>query len=105
LNQECEKAMRVTIPAVRIAVAKVLNKEHKMSGTEIGKKLGITQAAVSKYLSGDYSPKIVKLVSFVEKKKLHLGIVDLIVKNESEEKITNVLDKEASNKVLVSLAL
>jgi predicted transcriptional regulator len=57
----CESIVKVVLPAIRAGVIKKLYKDKKMSQVEIAEKLGITQAAVSKYLSGNYSKKLKEL--------------------------------------------
>jgi predicted transcriptional regulator len=105
LNFNYEKAMKSTIPAVRAAVAGDLKRKHKMSETEIARKLGIAQAAVSKYLSGNYSPKIGKLARFAASKHLQEGVVRAILAKNGMEEVMNQIDKAASDRQLVRKAL
>ena len=63
----CDEIFKITIPAVRIAVAKSLSKKYKMSQSDIAKQLGTTQAAISKYFDGNYSSKIAKVERVVER--------------------------------------
>lgn len=99
-----EKLVKNTIPAVRIAVSITLKEKYNMSETQIAKRLGIAQAAVSKYLSGNYSPRIGKLVKFVQLGRLQDQIVKAIMAGEEEEEILNRIDKTASNKRLIEKA-
>lgn len=46
----CEIAVKSVIPAVRAYVAKELTQTHKMKQNDVGRLLGITQTAVSKYI-------------------------------------------------------
>ena len=46
------------VSAVRAGVSKQLAVKYKFKQAEIAVRLGITQAAVSKYLSGFYSHKV-----------------------------------------------
>jgi len=46
----CEIAVKSVIPAVRAYVAKELTETHKMKQNDVGRLLGITQTAVSKYI-------------------------------------------------------
>ena len=71
----CEVMVKQIIPAVRVKVAKQLYEKH-FNQEEIASKLGITQAAVSKYLAGKYTQEIRKL----EKDKLVNKISNEIVK-------------------------
>lgn len=47
---------------MRIAIAKQLSEKYGFDQTMISKKLGVTQAAVSKYLNGDYSNEFKELL-------------------------------------------
>jgi hypothetical protein len=47
----CEVAVKSVIPAIRAYIAKELTNTYKMKQTDIAFVLGITQTAVSKYLS------------------------------------------------------
>lgn len=47
----CEVAVRSVIPAIRAYIAKELTITYKMKQTDIALVLGITQTAVSKYIS------------------------------------------------------
>ncbi len=104
MNRECERAMRLTIPAVRIAVSRELNKEHGMSETAIARRLGIAQAAVSKYISGDYSKKVARVADAVVSRKVHLPIVRAVLKKGNGE-VAGLVDRVASGNELVAFAL
>ncbi|MEM5829714.1 MAG: helix-turn-helix domain-containing protein [Candidatus Aenigmatarchaeota archaeon] len=67
--------VRQIIPAVRVRTAKLLYAKG-LKQEEIAKKLGLTQAAISKYLSGKYTKEIKKL----EKSKAARKISEEIVK-------------------------
>jgi predicted transcriptional regulator len=94
LNYECEGAMRLTIPAMRIAVAKSLKNDHGWSEGRIAKALGIVQPAVSKYMTGNYAPELDAIV----KEALSRGLQEL-------ERINGLIDKASSDKRLISLAV
>jgi predicted fused transcriptional regulator/phosphomethylpyrimidine kinase/predicted transcriptional regulator len=53
LNPPCEITVRTLLPALRIMVARQLAENHGWTQTKIAKKLGVTQAAVSGYLTQD----------------------------------------------------
>jgi predicted transcriptional regulator len=105
LNRECEKAMRFTIPAVRVAVSRALSKEHGMSETLIANRLGIAQAAVSKYISGNYSKRVARIVGAVVSQKAHLPVVKEILKNGKAGRVSELIDRAASGDELVAFAL
>jgi len=48
----CEIAVKSVIPAIRAYAAKELTQTHKMKQKDVASLLGITQTAVSKYVSG-----------------------------------------------------
>ena len=54
----CEDVTKVFLPAMKAAIAKRLHSSHNFTQVEIAGELGVTQAAVSKYISGDYSDDI-----------------------------------------------
>lgn len=47
----CEVAVKSVIPAIRAYIAKELTQTYKMKQTDVADLLGITQTAVSKYVS------------------------------------------------------
>ncbi|HKZ95266.1 MAG TPA: hypothetical protein VJ249_11925 [Candidatus Bathyarchaeia archaeon] len=47
----CEVAVKSVIPAIRAYIAKELTQTYKMKQTDVALLLGITQTAVSKYIS------------------------------------------------------
>ncbi len=105
MNRECEKAMRLTIPAVRIAVSCALSKEHGMSETLIAKRLGIAQAAVSKYISGNYSERVGRIVGAVVSRKTHLPVVKEVLKGGKIGRVSELIDRAASGDELIAFAL
>jgi predicted fused transcriptional regulator/phosphomethylpyrimidine kinase/predicted transcriptional regulator len=53
LNPPCELTVRSLLPALRILVARELASNYNWTQTKIAKNLGVTQAAVSVYLTED----------------------------------------------------
>lgn len=51
MKTPCELVVGKILPALRASVVKELSGKHQMKQSEIAKKLGITQASVSQYLS------------------------------------------------------
>lgn len=105
MNYECERAMKLTIPSVRIAVAKMLKKEHEWSETDIAKALGVAQPAVSKYMTGNYAPELNVIVDRIISDGLHAQIVGMILKKAGTERVNALIDKVSSDKRLLDLAL
>ena len=75
----CEDTVKKYLPAIRAGLIKELSNEYRFDQIEIASKLGITQAAVSKYLHGNYTEKVKKLENSKEVrgavKKLALSVV------------------------------
>jgi len=74
----CETSLKYFLPALRAKVVEELYKRN-FSQDEIAKKLGISQAAVSKYINKNYNKKIEKLKNSKE------------IKNMADEFINNLL--------------
>lgn len=51
MKTPCELVVGKILPALRASVVKELSGKHHMKQSEIAKRLGITQASVSQYLS------------------------------------------------------
>ena len=100
---DCDRAMRIIVPAMRVAVAKRLS-EKGMSQVEIAKRLGVAQAAVSKYLNSDYSKKIAVLERLITKRKLERRIVELALSGNKRE-LENEISSLALNSKIVCGAL
>lgn len=75
----CEVMVRQIIPAVRVKAAKQLYSKG-LKQEEIAARLGLTQAAISKYLSGKYTQEIKRLEKSKLVKKISGKIVDKILK-------------------------
>ena len=70
MSNEYERAAKEVIPAIRSAIAKELKNKYKIKEEEIAKYLGIAQAAVSKYISGKYSKKVLAIEEMLDKKMI-----------------------------------
>ncbi|MGI0100640.1 MAG: helix-turn-helix domain-containing protein [Candidatus Micrarchaeaceae archaeon] len=104
MRYNCERAMRLTIPAVRVAVSETLVRKHGMSETDVAKGLGIAQAAVSKYINGNYSNAIRKVVHVIVSRGIHTVIVNAVLDRKGHAYISGLIDKAASDKALVEIA-
>lgn len=80
----CELMAKQFLPAIRARVAKELSKKYNFNQIEIAKQLGVTQAAISKYISGDYA----KNIKNFEKNKKVKEISDEIALKISQKKMT-----------------
>ena len=76
----CEVMVKQIIPAVRVKVTKQLYSKYHFNQEYIAEKLGITQAAVSKYLSGKYTQEIKKLERDKIVKKISGDVIRAIIK-------------------------
>lgn len=88
--------MRIIVPAMRVAVAKKL-RERGMRQAEIAKRLGVAQAAVSKYLNRGYSERIAILERRIAQNKLDSRIVELALSGDKR-----VLEEEMGRPALNS---
>ena len=80
----CESIVKLFIPAIRAGVTKELYNEYNFNQVEIAKKLGITQAAVSKYIAGKYSKEIKSLENSKGIKEYIKKIANSIAKRSKE---------------------
>ncbi|MEM3383384.1 MAG: hypothetical protein QXL52_04900 [Nitrososphaerales archaeon] len=62
MRTPCEVVVKYMLPAFRSYVAKVLINEYHLSQTDVSKRLGTTQAAISHYISSKRGSK--KLAQF-----------------------------------------
>ncbi|MDE1869253.1 MAG: helix-turn-helix domain-containing protein [Candidatus Micrarchaeota archaeon] len=98
------EAMMLVIPAARAAISKILAKGG-MPQIEIAKMLGITQAAISKYLSGDYSKRVKELEKGISSEGIAERIASQVISGASVSDIAASLDLIARNKAIMRLAL
>ena len=82
----CEIVIKEFLPAMRANITKTLSEKYKYNQSEIAIKLGLTQAAVSKYLAGDYSSE----VKVVEKIKDIKGMADNVARQIAEVKASKL---------------
>ena len=93
---EGDKFIKAAIPAIRIAVAELLSTKYKMSQNEIAGGLGVTQAAVNKYLNRRYSKKIGRIASMVKKEGADIAIAGMVVSGRGLSQINERIDGAAS---------
>jgi len=91
MKTPCELVVGKILPSLRASVVKELSGKHDMKQSEIARKLGITQASVSQYLSaaraGDTSiiERFPKILSYAE------DISERIVAGESKRQWYGVI--------------
>lgn len=71
---KCEKVAERLLPAIKAVVAKTLAQRYSWTQIEIATGLEVTQAAVSKYLSGKYSSDLKRLEKSKEVQTLAVGL-------------------------------
>ncbi len=89
--------IRQSIPAVRIAVAKLLKSKYSMGQAEIAKRMGITQAAVNKYLNGKYSNRIKRTVTGIKAAGFDKKIARMVVSGKSISLVNESIDRIAAS--------
>lgn len=70
MDSKYEKAYKEVIPAARAALIAELSKTHGIKEDAISEHVGITQAAISKYLNGKYSEKIKSTMEKIDKETI-----------------------------------
>ena len=102
-NANCSNLVKLSIPAIRYALARILIDKYTMDQSQIAATLGITQAAVNKYLLGKCSINISKLGAAI----LSNEIIDNATTNAAlsgeTEKLNKLIDRMASGKSMVTL--
>ena len=81
MHAPCEVAVKSVLPAIRAYVAKELTQTHKMKQTEVAQILGITQTAVSKYVTNERGQAIQ-----IDQDRRVRGMMDEIALMITEEK-------------------
>lgn len=80
----CENASKYVLPAIRLNIARMLaNKNYTQK--KIANILGITQPAVSKYLSDKYDGKLKFVVNNKKVKMCAEEIYNMIIQGKPEE--------------------
>lgn len=84
LIMPCETATKYLLPALRICITNDLAKNHKLNQVHIASILGVSQPAVSKYLTGGYDKKIKNLTEDSKIKKHAIELAEDIVNKKLE---------------------
>lgn len=83
---DCITIINIMLPAVRASVAEKLNQLGYSQNT-IAEKLGIAQAAVSKYRNRKYSIEVGRVKEYIDRNGLYGNVVKEITEGCSREKI------------------
>ncbi|MEM3781526.1 MAG: winged helix-turn-helix transcriptional regulator [Candidatus Micrarchaeaceae archaeon] len=81
-----ESATEKYLPVVRFEIANVLKNKYRMKEQEIAERLGITQAAVSKYINKKSMKIMRRAVSLRSRINANKGIIDAYSKNLFEKR-------------------
>lgn len=81
MTMPCEVAVKSLVPAIRALMAKELTQTHKLKQEEAARLLGITQAAVSKYIR-QVRGKALDIEEIEEAHAITVGITNLLVKGQ-----------------------
>jgi predicted transcriptional regulator len=60
MKMPCELIVWYMLPAIRSAIAESMIKDYKLKQTEVAQKLGMTDAAISQYLSSKRGKVVLK---------------------------------------------
>lgn len=93
MKTPCELVVGRILPTLRASVVRELSVKHKMKQSEIAKKLGITQASVSQYLSATRGGSTKMLEDFPQIVKYADEIANRIVGGETKYQWYGVLCK------------
>lgn len=91
MRAECEIVARKILPVLRARVAQHLSREHGMQQHEISKKLDVTQAAVSFYLSKSRGANISLLRKFPEIDATAKKMALILKRGGKREKVKDLL--------------
>lgn len=95
ITTPCENASKYVLPAIRANIAKMLSKSN-YTQKRIANILGVTQPAVSKYLSDRYDGKLKFIVNDKVVKQNAEEIYKMILEGKSEEDVRmKILTKTA----------
>lgn len=99
----CSDLMKLSIPSVRYALAHELTRKYGMEQSQVAASLGITQAAVNKYLSGKCSARISKLGRLILSKGIVSGGAMRAASSYETEELNKLIDSIASGKEMAGL--
>lgn len=93
----CEEIYRFYIPAIKAQVIRTLWEGHGMTQVQIAQCLGMTQAAVSKSLSGRHSKNVVRMMEREDVKEFSDRMVKQIASRRmKKEKLSEQICEHCS---------
>ncbi len=93
LIMPCETATKYLLPALRACIANNLEKKYRLNQVAIASILGVSQAAISKYLAGSDDKKIKRLIA------------DKKIKRRASIIAKSIVDKKVSNEEIIDVML
>lgn len=81
-----ERASKEIVPAVRLVIIRELNTKYNMTEDKIAEVLGIAQAAVSKYINGNYSKTVGEASKKVDMNEVNAYIKQIADGNKMQVK-------------------
>ena len=93
----CEPIIRDEIPSIRYALAHILYEKYKLNQDSISALLGLTQAAVNKYLNDKCSKKIISHGISLKKNNNIIEMGFILYKNRDTKELNRMIDIFASN--------
>jgi len=104
MDPYCKEITDIVLPAIRASIAITLEEKHNFTQQMIGAKLGIAQAAVSKYIKGNCSKPVLNMRDYIISRGLVDKVVDAIVSGSNNKKIEAMIDRLCSDKSLLNAA-
>lgn len=94
-NPRCEPIVSVIIPSIRYALAHILYEKYTLKQAQVALTLGITQAAVNKYINERCSDKIKIIGKTLEQDPTVYKIASKIIHTNTDE-VNQFIDTLAS---------
>ncbi len=96
-----EEKMKLSIPAARYALSIILKRDYSFNQTAIASSLGITQAAVNKYLNGRCSKEILTVGTTILKMPYAKTVAGKIARAKGAKARNGLIDRLASDRRVV----
>ncbi|MGI0141376.1 MAG: hypothetical protein ACREBF_01850 [Candidatus Micrarchaeales archaeon] len=101
----CRTVTKLVLPAIRVAIAEELSKEHHYTQDKIADKIGIVQVGVGKYLNGKYSSEIREIKEYIEMEGLAQPIINKIIKGSTLKETEREIDKLCNDSELLDFSM